>query len=105
MATLEEILDEASVNDYNIPEAAIVAYYENQPHYFAGEDAADICRQAEDNYLGEYTPAEYAEQYLEDTDQLRGLGLLAQYFDYSAYGRDLVLGGDIYEIDGYIFLG
>lgn len=74
-----------------------------------GERIDDILAKLGDVILFEGSAIEYAEQYIEDT------GLLDQipenlrfYFDTEAFARDLVLGGDVseVEIDGktYVFL-
>lgn len=47
----------------------------------------------------EGTPGEYAEEFVSDCYNIeKMMGNLACYFDYEAFGRDLVLGGDIVEI-------
>lgn len=56
-------------------------------------------------YAGEHdSPADFAENLLEDLGELRGCPeTLRRYFDYAAYGRDLVLGGDVWHSDGFYF--
>jgi antirestriction protein len=55
----------------------------------------------EDRFLGIHDSVEdYAREYIDTTVDLGGsMGLLASYFDYAAYGRDLELNGDIVALD------
>lgn len=60
----------------------------------------------EDRYQGEFDSVEaYAEDYAEQTGMLEGIpDNIQRYFDFEAFGRDMELGGDITECNGYIFL-
>lgn len=55
----------------------------------------------EDNHQGAWgTPAEWAEDFLEDTGALRGLDeRLRGYFDFESYARDCLLNGDAFTIE------
>lgn len=67
-------------------------------------DDYDTCAAAfEDAYIGETTARDYAEDLLDSTGELNSLGHLAQYFDYDAYARDMILGGDLTESEGHLF--
>lgn len=57
----------------------------------------------EDAYLGEYDdPADWAYYFLRDTGQVNDSNFLERYFDYEAYARDCILGGDIWvHEEGY----
>ena len=67
-------------------------------HYGMDSDAA--LEHADDLQLFEGTPVEYAEQLVDDTGMLDGAPEeLKRYFDYEAFARDLLAGGDIAEID------
>jgi antirestriction protein len=60
-------------------------------------DPSDIV----DVYAGEYDSVQaYAEGYVEDSGMLSGVDdTVARYFDYEAFARDLVLGGDLWTTD------
>ena len=61
------------------------------------EDALD---RLEDVHLFEGTAIEYAESYIEDTGLLNEMPEnLRFYFDTDAFARDLLLGGDIAELE------
>lgn len=68
---------------------------------------ADYWMDALDNgaYCGEYdSVTAYAESWVDDTGMLADVPEnIARYFDYEAFGRDMELGGDITEHNGYIF--
>ena len=54
-----------------------------------------------DAYLGEYESVrEYAEQMADEMGLFDGVSdTLRNYFDYEAYARDMVLGGDVWTTD------
>lgn len=59
---------------------------------------ADEIRQAVDEMiLFEGTLREYAEEYIASTGVLDAIGFLDRYIDYPAFGRDLVLNGEVFE--------
>lgn len=66
-------------------------------------DLATVADDFEEAYQGEYaTMADFAEELLNDTGDLAKMPeSLRYYFDYEAYGRDLV--GDYYHTGGYVF--
>ncbi len=88
--------------------AAAIAYAANE----GGSNLPDASACA-DAYIGKFGPgpagvywshAELAEEFVESTGMLDGVHEhIANYFDYEAYGRDLVLGGDVWESGGYYF--
>ena len=59
----------------------------------------------EERYRGEYDSwTDLAEQLLDETGELHEIPEhLRNYFDYEAYGRDLRLGGDFCEENGFYF--
>ena len=62
-------------------------------------DAEDAVNYINDRYFGEYESLEdYAYQLLEDTGDLKGNDVLARYFDYEAFTRDLSF--DVVVIEG-----
>lgn len=71
-------------------------YAENEGVEYATEE------QFQDRYRGCYKSVEdYANQYLYDTGAFEGIpGWIEPYFDVDAFARDMVLGGDIYTMDG-----
>lgn len=69
----------------------------------------NVGEQFEDAYHGEWSSLEaYAEDYVEQTGMLSGVpDLVARYFDYESFARDLQLGGDVFTLDApngvYVF--
>lgn len=67
-----------------------------------GYDAAEAVDNVDsfrDQFIGETTVKDYAYEYVNDclfTDETPET--LKTYFDYDAFARDLVLGGDVYEL-------
>ena len=81
------------------------AYLGNVGEAVTADNVAELIEQAEERYTGYATVTEYAENYLEES------GLLAEvpeslryYIDAELFARDLELGGDVSEVDGYVFL-
>jgi antirestriction protein len=93
-------------NEYGIPAQAIFAYWGNIGGNW--DDIAEWIEDVQECYIGEvegFNARQWlgelmAEQGLIDVDSM---GELRHYFDYEAYGRDLELGGDVWESDGYYF--
>ena len=88
----------------NDPEM-VAAFLSDRGETVTAENLPELIEQAEERYTGYATVTEYAEGYLEDS------GLLAEvpeslryYIDTDSFARDLVLGGDVSECDGYVFL-
>jgi len=69
------------------------------------QSAEELLEGFEEHYEGEYVDrAEFAGQLLDSSGMLAELPQFAQtYFDYESYGRDLILGGDYWEAEGYYF--
>lgn len=62
--------------------------------------ADEVLGHLDDVHLFEGTPLEYAESYIEDTGLLNEIPEhLRYYFDTEAFARDMVLGGDISEVE------
>ena len=67
---------------------------------YCAENISDILDNLDDVSLFEGTVTEYAEEYINDCGLLSDLPeQLHYYFDVEAFGRDMVLGGDITEIE------
>ena len=72
---------------------------------YEGCAMTDIPDRLEDVILFEGDARAYAEDYLESTGMLDQMPEnLRYYFDVDAFARDLVLGGDITEIDGTTYV-
>lgn len=91
--------------------AELCADYGDDPVYAAFENFSDLTdvKACLTNgcYCGQYDDAEdYARSLAEDTGLLDAMPEnLRNYFDFEAYGRDMVLGGDIWISDnGHVFL-
>lgn len=78
-----------------ISDDVALAYAENMGERMP--DPSDIA----DAYLGEYDSVEaYADDYITESGLLDDVSdTVRQYFDYEAFARDLVLGGDIWTTD------
>lgn len=67
---------------------------------YIGYDINEILDRLDDVTLFQGTAVEYAAEYIEDTDILNGLPEnLRYYFDVEAFARDMVIGGDITEVE------
>lgn len=67
---------------------------------YIGQNMTDILDNLDDVSLFEGTATEYAHEYIEDCGLLSELPEnLHFYFDVEAFARDMVLGGDITEVD------
>ena len=76
--------------------------------YF-GIDPEDALSKFEDAYIGEMSLEDYAYEIVEECylPQLpKGTpDIFTTYFDYEKFARDLDLGGDVVDADGYLFHG
>ena len=82
----------------------VAAYLGNMGETVTAENLAKLIEQAQDAYTGYETVLEYAESYLEDSGLLAEVPeTLRYYIDTQAFARDLVLGGNVSECDGYVF--
>lgn len=70
-----------------------------------GEYTDDAVDHFYERYIGEYaTRADFAGDLLENTGELEAIPERLSYcVDLDAYGRDLLLGGDVVESGGYWF--
>ena len=61
--------------------------------------------EAEEDYLGQFkNSTELAEHLVDEHGILANAPTsLVAYFDYEAYGRDIMLGGDAWEHNGFFF--
>lgn len=77
---------------------AFIAYRDNE----GDQVTVDSFRDA---YAGQHDSWEaFAQEYVEESGLLQGVpDTLARYFDFEGYGRDMRLGGDAYEVDGFYF--
>ena len=92
----------AAIEDEGLDIVAVAAYAANMSLDLAVFD--EWKDDYEDAYIGEYKIEDYAVQFVEDCGLLQGVAdSVASYFDYESYGRDLILGGDIWEHEGHLF--
>lgn len=83
----------------------VAAYVFDRGETVTAENLPELIEQAEERNTGYATVTEYAEAYLEDSGLLGQVPeALRYYIDTDAFARDLVLGGDVSECDGYVFL-
>ena len=67
---------------------------------YSGENMSGILDRLEDVCLFEGNSGEYAEEYIEDSGLLSDMPEnLRTYFDVEAFAHDLLLGGDITEVE------
>ena len=103
LTTASKFCDECEAFGLDIEVA--VAFWDHTGLY--GVDLADVedmIQTAQDAYCGTFESVEdYATDYIESTGMLKDVAeLIARYFDYEAFARDLVLGGDIFAVEtGY----
>lgn len=62
-----------------------------------GMDLEEALEKYTDVSIFEGTALDYAHEFIDDCYNLEGIA--AQYFDYERFARDLVMGGDIEEIE------
>ena len=97
--TAEEISNRYNESRTHLPQEAWDAYCEilcwNDPKV----------EEAEEDYIGEFRNAtELAEHLVDEHGILANAPTsLVAYFDYEAYGRDIMLGGDAWEHNGFFF--
>ena len=93
--------------EYGIPSRAILAYWGNLGNEW--DEIAEWIEEAVDAYIGEvegFNANKWLAEHLEWLGILDLSGIpqeLRYYFDYEGYGRDLELGGDVWESDGFYF--
>lgn len=83
--------------DNNIDEQAFAIYCWN---IHATKDYDSEVSAFEDAYIGEISVREYAEELADD---IFSEAVKSNYFDYESFARDLELGGDVWEHEGYLF--
>jgi antirestriction protein len=103
MATLEEVLKENDARGICISEAALEAFYTNDAHYYATEEADNVCRMAEDALIGEFSSDEEFAQDMADNCGLMTQEAVWPYtcIDWEYAARELMY--DYYENDGFYF--
>jgi antirestriction protein len=106
--TAVTLLDEAGAyaKDYGIPARAILAYWNNGGNEW--DDIATWIDEAVEAYIGEvegWNSHTWLGEHLanEGVIDVDSMGELGRYFDYQMFGRDLELGGDVWESDGFYF--
>lgn len=84
---------------WSLPFEAWEAYCENMSYQDPQTEDAAEC------YAGEFRNAtEFAEHFAEETGLLNEMpDNLRSYFDFEAYGRDLLMGGDVWQENGFWF--
>lgn len=91
-----ELLDDIGVENINTPEA----YFDYEA--FGRDIGYDLDPDDEgDEYYLSLSDKERGEEYVDSMGGVGELGkqTLANYFDYEAFARDMVLGGDVNEFD------
>jgi antirestriction protein len=109
-ALLEETLEEITKAGYNAQAFAI--FLDNTRTEITEWDM--WTDEFQESYQGEYSSSR--DFYEDMADQsgllaievdnkyaLQAIQTLVQYFDFESWGRDLLLGGDYWERDGYYF--
>jgi antirestriction protein len=98
---------ESYAKDYGIPARAILAYWGNLS--LEWDDIATWIDDATGNYIGEvegFNAHQWLGEQMEEIGVIDVEGMLGElrfYFDYEKFGRDLDLGGDVWESDGFYF--
>jgi antirestriction protein len=100
---LQEAIADLASNSH-LPEAALSAYWDNIGSKDKMPDK-DTLSDAEDCFIGEFDSLTHlAEHLCEETGLLSEMPeKLRYYFDFEKYGRDLQLGGDVWENEGFYF--
>lgn len=94
--------EEHNLGTKHFPWEAFSAWiYNNQ----ISEPTKKDFQEAEENYYGSFRNAtELAEQICDECGTLDPIPeSLRYYFDYEAYGRDLLMGGDFWQENGFYF--
>jgi hypothetical protein len=103
-----ELFNAASVNQANIGEwFSLLDNVEDHllPALYylldnIGETMSEALEHLDDVMVFEGTPLDYAHEYIEDTCALEDMPEpLRYYFDFEAFARDMVLGGDVTECE------
>lgn len=78
-----------------------LAFVDNEYHNPSRDDYAEAYERFQEAYRGEFEDVTaYAAEYIESCFDLeKMLGSLRYYFDYESFGRDMILGGDIWTAD------
>jgi antirestriction protein len=94
-------------NEYGIPARAILAYWGNLDNDW--DKIAEWVEEANDCYIGEvegFNAHQWLGERMEELGVIDAEGTMGElrfYFDYEKFGRDLELGGDVWESDGFYF--
>lgn len=99
MTTYTELDDtvEDVANEYALDEDAFRIYCNN---FHVTEDYEEQVADFQDAFLGLMSAEEYAQQLADD---IFPEAVKSGYFDYDKFANDLVIGGDVWEDDGYLF--
>ena len=82
----------------------VAAFLNNSGESVTAENLAELAERAEESFTGYETVLDYASEWLEDSGLMAEVPeTLRYYIDVEAFARDLVLGGDVSECDGYVF--
>jgi antirestriction protein len=102
MATLEQVLEQNVNRGICISEFALTAFYENDPLYWATEDADDVVRYAEDSYSGEFfSDVDFAREMADNCGFIQSDEWPYSCIDWEQAARELMF--DYYENDGCYF--
>jgi antirestriction protein len=103
---LKEAIDLLLAEDTsNVSPQAFLDYCDNH-HITYEHDLKEALSDCQDAYLGQYDRVlDYAIEYVDETGMLNDVpSTIANYFDYEAYAKDLVLSGDVWLSDnGHLF--
>lgn len=99
-----EMLDELDAAE-EIHKGSVTAFIEMSGYEVNDrEDLIKLSEAYDEAFIGDMTPKEYAEEYIEATGALDNLDETYQrYFDYEAFARDLVMSGDIVNEGNWLF--
>ena len=98
LETVEEAIDKAGYNP-----RAFAIYLNN--FNISLEEWEYTTSDFEDSYAGSYdSRLEFTCELVSMTGLLEGVSdTISQYFDYESFGRDLFIGGEYWEQDGFYF--
>jgi hypothetical protein len=101
---LRDVAELSAVMDGIYDEAAFLAWIDYQGKDDLPQDISDYAERFEQQYCGEMSGEEYAEQFAEETGQLLNVPEeLAYYIDWKLYFDHTMRNWGYTEHDGYVF--